>query len=164
LFTRNSKLVGVKNGTLGTVTEVNPETESLRVRLDDGKTVSVHLSEYAHLRLGYAVTTHKGQGVTVDHAYVLAGGSMTDRELAYVQLSRARHSTRIYVDRAELGENFADLARAMTKSRQNTIAHDLVPQPVEKPKAEPTHPPQARPVPKPEPQSVPESLRPEVSR
>lgn len=146
LFTRNSKLVGVKNGGLGTVTGVSPATQSLRVRLDGGAAVHVPLSEYAHLRLGYAVTTHKGQGVTVDHAYVLAGGAMTDRELSYVQLSRARHTTRVYADRAEAGTDLADLARAMTKSRQHTLAHDAVPP--RKPEAEPT----------------PEPLRPEVSR
>jgi conjugative relaxase-like TrwC/TraI family protein len=163
LFTRNSKFVGVKNGSLGTVTDVNPSADSLRVRLDDGKSVSVHLSEYAHLRLGYAVTTHKGQGVTVDHAYVLAGGPMSDRELAYVQLSRARRATRIYVDRAELGENFADLARAMSRSRQHTIAHDVVPVAAgpNPGSPDPTH---QKPAPQPGTHHAPDPLRPEVSR
>jgi hypothetical protein len=100
----------------------------------------------------------------VDHAYVLAGGAMTDRELAYVQLSRSRRSTRIYVDRAELGENFADLARAMTKSRQHTLAHDVVPPSIPQPKAEPAITPGGEPASKPEPHPAPEPLRPEVTR
>lgn len=163
LFTRNSKLVGVKNGSLGTVTGVNPATQSLRVRLDGGAAVHVPLSEYAHLRLGYAVTTHKGQGVTVDHAYVLAGGAMTDRELAYVQLSRARVSTRVYVDRADAGRDLEELVRSMAKSRQRALAHDIVPnasgpEPGSPNGAGTTPAPQSRPHP------VPDSLRPEVTR
>jgi ATP-dependent exoDNAse (exonuclease V) alpha subunit len=125
LFTRNDRSVGVKNGSLGTVTAADPALQALRVRLDGGPDVLVPLETYDHVRLGYAVTTHKGQGVTVDHAYVLAGGPMTDRELAYVQLSRARESTRVFVDRAEAGERLGDLARAMERSRPQELAHDV---------------------------------------
>jgi conjugative relaxase-like TrwC/TraI family protein len=125
LFTRNCKSVGVKNGSLGTVATADPALQTLRVRLDGGPEVIVPLDTYAHVRLGYAVTTHKGQGVTVDHAYVLAGGSMTDRELAYVQLSRARSTTRVFVDRAAAGEHLGDLASAMEKSRPQELAHDV---------------------------------------
>lgn len=125
LFTRNSMTVGVKNGSLGTVTTADPALQTLRVRVDGGPDILVPLEAYGHVRLGYAVTTHKGQGVTVDHAYVLAGGPMADRELAYVQLSRARGTTRVFVDRAEAGEQLGDLAKAMAKSRQQELAHDV---------------------------------------
>ncbi len=125
LFTRNDKKVGVKNGSLGTVTVADPAMQALRVRLDGGKEVLVPLETYDDVRLGYAVTTHKGQGVTVDHSYVLAGGPMADRELAYVQLSRSRFSTRVFVDRAEAGEQLGDLVRAMEKSRPQELAHDV---------------------------------------
>jgi ATP-dependent exoDNAse (exonuclease V) alpha subunit len=125
LFTRNNRHVGVRNGSLGTVVGADPALYALRVRLDGGDEVLVPLQTYSHVRLGYAVTTHKGQGVTVDHSYVLAGGPMTDRELAYVQLSRSRLSTRVFADRAEAGEQLGDLARAMTKSRQHELAIDV---------------------------------------
>lgn len=124
LFTRNSKSVGVKNGSLGTIVAADPALQSLKVRLDGGPEVLVPLETYPHVRLGYAVTTHKGQGVTVEHAYVLAGGTMTDRELAYVQLSRARATTRVFADRAAAGEGLGELARAMERSRQQELAHD----------------------------------------
>lgn len=125
LFTRNSKSVGVKNGSLGTLVVADPALQALRVRLDAGRDVVVPLQTYDHLKLGYAVTTHKGQGVTVDHSYVLAGGPMADRELSYVQLSRARHTTRVFVDRTEAGEHLKDLVQSMTKSRQKDLAHDV---------------------------------------
>ncbi|MGV2342204.1 MAG UNVERIFIED_CONTAM: hypothetical protein LVR18_52330 [Planctomycetaceae bacterium] len=37
------------------------------------------------LTLGYAATTHKMQGNTVSNSFLLLGGTMTSRELAYVQ-------------------------------------------------------------------------------
>jgi Ti-type conjugative transfer relaxase TraA len=123
LFTRNDRSVGVKNGSLGTVTTADPVVSALRVRLDGGREVLVPLESYDDVRLGYAVTTHKGQGVTVDHAYVLAGGAMTDRELAYVQLSRARGTTRVFADRVTAGGSLGDLVRAMEKSHQQELAH-----------------------------------------
>jgi conjugative relaxase-like TrwC/TraI family protein len=126
LCLRNDRRVGVKNGSLATVVNADPVLHTLRARLDGGAEVLIPLESYPHVRLGYAVTTHKGQGVTVDHAYVLAGGPMTDRELAYVQLSRSKETTRVFVDRAEAGERLGDLAWAMTKSRQQDLAHDVI--------------------------------------
>jgi conjugative relaxase-like TrwC/TraI family protein len=125
LFTRNSRLLGVTNGSLGTVVRADPGRRRLAVRLDGGPVVSVPVADYPHLRPGYAVTTHRAQGATAAHAYVLAGGAMTDRELTYVQLSRARGTTRVYVDRLSAGESLGDLARAMTRSRQHRLAHDV---------------------------------------
>ncbi len=125
LFTRNSKTVGVKNGSLGTILSIDPLLKTMRVQLDGDFRILVPTESYPHLRLGYAVTTHKGQGVTVDHSYILAGGPMADRELAYVQLSRARHSTRIFIDQAEAGEHLGDFARSITKSRLQELAHDV---------------------------------------
>ncbi len=121
LFTRNSRLYGVKNGTLGTLESISTDG-TLRVRLDSGDWRTVHTQHYPHVRLGYAVTTHKAQGVTAGSVYVLAGGPMEDRELAYVQASRSRSQTRIYVDRVEAGDTIAVLARQMNVSHQKELA------------------------------------------
>jgi ATP-dependent exoDNAse (exonuclease V) alpha subunit len=92
-------------------------------------TASAHrpfsLNEYEHVRLGYAVTTHRAQGITVDNAYVLAGGSMQDRELSYVQMSRARDNTRIYIDKLEAGENLKEMVLTMERSRAKELALDV---------------------------------------
>ncbi|WP_101569954.1 MobF family relaxase [Brevibacterium sp. 239c] len=55
-----------------------------------------------HVDLGYAVTAHRAQGVTVDTARVLVEPTTT-REDFYVAMTRGKHSNRAYVilDRAD---------------------------------------------------------------
>src|SRR5665647_1973963 len=49
-----------------------------------------------HVDLGYATTTHRAQGVTVDRAHVLAAAGMV-RENLYVGMSRGRHDNHVYI-------------------------------------------------------------------
>ncbi|WP_172802666.1 MobF family relaxase [Brevibacterium sandarakinum] len=55
-----------------------------------------------HVDLGYAVTAHRAQGVTVDTAHVLVRPTTT-RENFYVAMTRGKHSNQAYVvlDRAD---------------------------------------------------------------
>ena len=98
----------------------------MRIELDSGYRVLVALDSYDHLSLAYGVTTHKGQGQTVENAYILAGGSMTDRELSYVQASRARGKTHIFTDEVSSGEKLEQLVRQMKTSRAKDLAHDYL--------------------------------------
>lgn len=125
LFLRNDAPLGVSNGDLGEVVSVSPAKNRLTVRLDRGDRVSVDLSTYRDIALGYAITTHKAQGVTVKNALVLLGGAMQDRELSYVQLTRARENTWIFTSEPVAGPELLELSSAMTKSRRKTLAHDL---------------------------------------
>lgn len=136
LFTRNNYQLNVRNGDLGTIRRVDPAGRRLEVRLDDGRDVTIPLDQYEHLGLGYAATTHKSQGATVRNAYVLAGNSaMTDRELTYVQASRARETTRFFThrrlewdpeQRRMADVTFDELAREMGQSRQKDLAMDVL--------------------------------------
>src|SRR3546814_7981653 len=90
MFLKNERGLGVKNGTLGQVERVSPD--SMAVRLDDGRRIAFDLKDYAHIDHGYAATIHKSQGVTVDQAHVLATPGM-DRHSAYVALSRSEEHT-----------------------------------------------------------------------
>jgi len=128
LFTKNSKKLGVENGTLGTVLGITPAANLAVVKLDGGQTVTVPLRTYKSVQPGYAVTTHKGQGTTVDRAYLLAGGKMQDRHLSYVQASRARESTFIYTDRHEAGDKLDQLAKQMSREREKTLALQIAEQ------------------------------------
>jgi len=60
--------------------------------------------EFGDLRLSYAQHVYKAQGRTVQRAFVLTGGWQTDRERAYVALTRARDRTDLYASREDLGE------------------------------------------------------------
>jgi ATP-dependent exoDNAse (exonuclease V) alpha subunit len=126
LFTKNNRIYKVNNGDLGTVTEVSSLNREIKVKLDSGKDVIIPLTKYEEVQLGYAVTTHKAQGVTIDKAYILAGGIMQDRELSYVQMSRSRVETKIFIDKGEEGQTVKDLAKNMSRSRQKEIALDKV--------------------------------------
>lgn len=128
LFTRNSKWYGVQNGSLGTVTEVDVRKKILTVKLDQGKLVMVPVKDYAHLKLGYAMTSHKAQGATTQNAYVLLGGPSQDRELSYVQASRARGTTRFFLGKLEAGEDLRDLCKQMERSRKKNLSQDLLDQ------------------------------------
>ena len=120
MFLRNERLLGVKNGTLGTIERVSPE--GMAVRLDDGRGVAFDTKDYAHVDHGYAATIHKSQGVTVDHAHVLATPGM-DRHSAYVGMSRHRDDAQLHYGR----DDFADqrqLVRALSRDRGKDMAGD----------------------------------------
>ena len=133
---KNSTKLDVRNGDIATVIGVNALRNTVTVTSDEGGRVVIPLSKYkiqegehrgeVAVRLGYAVTSHKGQGTTVDRAYVLMGGAMQDREISYVQLSRSRQETKVYVDKFEAGTDLADLARKMSQSRAKGLAHAVL--------------------------------------
>ena len=125
LFTKNSKKLGVENGALGTVEKIDEKRGIITAKLDSGKTTEIDTKQYPDMKLGYAITTHKSQGSTVENAHILLGGSMQDRELSYVQASRARGQTHFYIDKAEAGENLAQVARAMKTSHGKQLATSL---------------------------------------
>ena len=120
MFLKNERGLGVKNGTLGKVERVSPD--SMAVRLDDGRSVAFDLKDYAHVDHGYAATIHKSQGVTVDRAHVLATPGM-DRHSAYVALSRHRDGVQLHYGR----DDFADqrqLTRTLSRERAKDMASD----------------------------------------
>jgi ATP-dependent exoDNAse (exonuclease V) alpha subunit len=114
----------VENGALGTVVDASGDTElTVRTAGADSRELTLDTSEFADLRLSYAQHVYKAQGRTVDRAFVLTGGWQTDRERAYVALTRAQNRTDIYASREDLGEQGMDtgaierLGEAMAKSR-----------------------------------------------
>jgi len=128
LFTQNASIYGVRNGDLGTIRLLEPFTSNIMVKLDSGKRVYIPLNDYDDVTLGYAVTTHKGQGITVDRAFVLAGGNMADLHLSYVQASRARGDTRFYTEWRYVGDTMNELANEMSRDRQKVLAQDILKQ------------------------------------
>lgn len=126
MFTKNRRSLGVDNGSRGTVENISGDGERVGVRLDNGQRVSFDVHRMEDVVLGYAATTHKAQGATASRVYVLAGGSMQDREISYVQASRSRAETRFFVTRPEAGDAVAVLAREMERTRQKEMAQTVL--------------------------------------
>jgi len=97
--------LGVANGSRGIVTALDVDARTLTLRLDgNGREVILPRSyldgrgrgeRNRRVDLAYATTGHRAQGLTRGRALVrLTGGE--DVNWLYVQLSRARHDTRLY--------------------------------------------------------------------
>ncbi len=89
----------VRNGDRWTVTRVHKDgsTQVQRLGVDFGGTVTLPAAYVAeHVDLGYAVTAHRAQGLTVDTSHVVVTGSTT-RENFYVSMTRGRDSNIAYV-------------------------------------------------------------------
>jgi ATP-dependent exoDNAse (exonuclease V) alpha subunit len=124
IFTRNHKGIGVKNGQLGTLESwrISAGTGSLEfmVRMDGGDVVRVDPGQYGHLDWGYAMSTHRAQGVTANNVSVLISETMTDQEWSYVAVSRHRQRLRVFVPEGAAEE----LEVALGRSRQKGLASD----------------------------------------
>ncbi len=89
----------VRNGDRWTVAEVRDDGSLTIRRAGRKRGASVVLpAEYAaeHVDLGYAVTSFRAQGITVDSSHVLADASMT-RETFYVAMTRGSEENMAYV-------------------------------------------------------------------
>lgn len=136
---KNSRRLGVVNGTRAFVEAVDTEELSLSLRLESGSHVVVPRSylEDGHLTHAYAITGHKAQGMTTDKAFVL-GDETLYREWGYVAMSRGKQRNSLYVvastdlDRQELGgevdsvsDPTAELTRALGRSHAQELALDV---------------------------------------
>ena len=123
LFTDTDKRLGLVKSEFATVTRIERLSGRLTVQLDgqDDRPVRFSLREFDSLRLGYAATVHRAQGMTLEQdAYVLVGGSMQNREMTYVQISR-RGARRIYsATRRRRGEIKASLSGWSAAPRRNS--------------------------------------------
>lgn len=128
LFRQNDRVLGVKNGMLGTVGQA--QEGRLEIRLDNakgegrGKAITVDLASYAAVDHGYATTIHKSQGATVDRTWVLASGSM-DRHLTYVAMTRHRDGVRLHAGQDEF-QSSADLSLRLSRggAKETTLDYD----------------------------------------
>jgi len=66
--------------------------------------IEFKLADYSALDYGYAMSVHKSQGKTVDHAFVWLNERFINRELTYVQMSRSREPTQVYAASALVGQ------------------------------------------------------------
>jgi len=122
MFLKNDRALGVKNGSLGTVASVTPD--SMRVALDGKESREVRFApgEYGSVEYGYAATMHKAQGATVDRVFALATPGM-DRHLAYVGMTRHREEARLYAGQDDF-KNFEALRDRLSRARAKDATLD----------------------------------------
>jgi AAA domain len=120
MFLQNDRGLGVKNGTLGVIVQV--DAQSMTVRTDDGRSVAFYLKDYDHIDHGYAATIHKAQGMTVDHTYVLATPGM-DAHGSYVALSRHRDGIDLHYGRDDFAGHDR-LVRTLSRDRAKDMVSD----------------------------------------
>jgi Ti-type conjugative transfer relaxase TraA len=120
MFLRNERSLGVKNGMLGTVEQVSPQ--SISVRAVDGRSIQFDLKNYNRIDHGYAATIHKAQGMTVDQTHVLATPGL-DAHASYVALSRHRDRMELHYGRDDFA-NEDRLIRTLSRNRAKDMASD----------------------------------------
>nr|WP_286944662.1 MobF family relaxase [Pseudomonas sp. UBA6718] len=108
MLRKNSKLgqAPVFNGDRATVVSIEdhkPGTDGgqnetvVHARLDrSGTEISWRLSDYDKLDHAYAMTVHKSQGLTVEHAFYVVSET-TDRRSAYVAFTRSKAACSFYL-------------------------------------------------------------------
>ena len=87
------KGVGVFNGDMGIVREINTYAELMTVEFDEGRFVDYSFKQLEELELAYAVTIHKSQGSEYPAVVIplLSGPRMLmNRNLLYTAVTRAR--------------------------------------------------------------------------
>ena len=87
------KGIGVFNGDMGRISEINTYAKTVRVLFDDGREVSYGFDEMEELELAYAITVHKSQGSEYPAVLIpmFPGPRMLmNRNLLYTAVTRAR--------------------------------------------------------------------------
>lgn len=90
--------MGVFNGDMGRVLEINETMSTLLVEFDDGRRVNYPFSGLEELELSYAITIHKSQGSEYPAVILpLLGGPrmLFNRNLLYTGITRARNCVTI---------------------------------------------------------------------
>ncbi|HIR76800.1 MAG TPA: ATP-dependent RecD-like DNA helicase [Candidatus Choladousia intestinipullorum] len=95
------KGIGVFNGDMGIIREINLQTERVTVEFDEQRIVEYPYSSLEELELAYAVTIHKSQGSEYPAVVIplLSGPRMLmNRNLLYTAVTRARKCVTVVGD------------------------------------------------------------------
>ena len=113
------KGMGIFNGDMGIVTEINTYTETLEVEYDEKRKVKYPFELLEELELAYAITIHKSQGSEYPAVVIplLQGPrQLYNRNLIYTAVTRARKCVTL------VGSDsvFQEMIQNTSEQRRNT--------------------------------------------
>ncbi len=114
---KNRPRLGVLNGDLATITNVDTDQKKVTVRLDrsnEARTLPIWYLDDGYLDYGYAITGHKAQGATTRLVHTVAT-EMVDREWIYVTMSRGQQANTLYL--SDEGESLDDWCAHISRDR-----------------------------------------------
>lgn len=92
-ITETEEGIGVFNGDMGKITNIDSDLETITVLFDDGKEVDYDSVQAEELDLAYATTVHKSQGSEFKIVVIpvfMGGQRLMTRNLLYTAMTRAR--------------------------------------------------------------------------
>ena len=120
------KGVGVFNGDMGIITEINTYTETLQVEYEEKKKVTYSFEILDELELAYAITIHKAQGSEYPAVVIplLSGPKqLLHRNLLYTAITRAKKCVTIVGN----DQTFQDMIQNTNEQDRNTsLAEQIV--------------------------------------
>ena len=104
-FTAPNHELKIANRDLGTVENIAPDG-SMRLKLDNGRSMDYEPPHHPHLDHGYAITSHSSQGQTAERVLIhvdtdLAAKDLLNRRMAYVSVSRGQWDAQIFTNNRE---------------------------------------------------------------
>lgn len=136
LFCKNQRRLGITNGDVGILKKIQINQDGhwqFQVEREDRKIVEFSLTDdeniksaYTAIDYAYAISVHKAQGMTVDHAFVLSSDAMMDQEWSYVAASRAREQTHFYCS-AEV-ETLIEVNMGRSRQKDTSLDYAITPE------------------------------------
>ncbi|OON31140.1 MULTISPECIES: ATP-dependent RecD-like DNA helicase [unclassified Micromonospora] len=118
---------GVFNGTVGVVTALDPDEQTLTVRTDEDEDIGYEFHELDELQHAYAITVHRSQGSEYPAVVVpvtMGAYTMLQRNLLYTAVTRARKLVVLAGSRKALA---IAVRTAGTGRRHTALTHRLSP-------------------------------------
>jgi ATP-dependent exoDNAse (exonuclease V) alpha subunit len=104
-FTAPSQELKIANRELGTVEGISQDG-TMRLKLDNERSIDLNPQRHPHLDHGYAVTSYSSQGQTAERVLVhidteLGAKDLLNSRMAYVSISRGQWDAQIFTDSLE---------------------------------------------------------------